>query len=34
MTEEEIAARTKKSAENYDRAMADREDGGAHTGEP
>ena len=34
MTEEEIKARAKKSAENYDKAMKDREDGGAHTGEP
>jgi len=33
MTPEEIAARAKKSKENYDKAMKDREDGGAHTGE-
>jgi len=34
MKPEEIAARAKKGAENYDKAMKDREDGGAHTGEP
>jgi hypothetical protein len=33
MTKEEIEARAKKSAENYDKAMAQRADGGAHTGE-
>lgn len=33
MTKEEIAARAKKARENYDKAMKDREDGGAHTGE-
>ena len=33
LTPEQLAARTKRLAANYDRAMEERKEGGEHTGE-